>query len=297
MNIKRMANNIYEMFQQKQDTSGTFLESFRFPCNSKSKVNLNDRVSSKWTEENERNMPVTEPIIFLAGKEKSNEANHFWNFQTDDKPNKNVQLSGNFAFTAENSRISRRSKTSNNEAKPKRPGLLRSGPLTQQRQPKPPFKLHYKEDTWEKSNLPSRAFLLSCSSQSSEYYDDRSPVFGGCWSDSSSMSSMNRLCLNKLGSSDSDRSYGGEEGAKPAFSINSNRSIFRGDSLSEGPAELDAKRPQWTPTRDQELSFFFTPSTSGHSSSSMDSHLRMSPSSKENSTRILPTRKEDREDT
>lgn len=183
---------------------------------------------------------------------------------------------------------------------PKRPGLLRAGPLTLRRSPKPSIKLQDQIDAGKKANLISTAFLFSSSSPPSEHYDDRSSVFGGWFSDSSSKNSCARLCLKKLGSSDGDRSYGGEEGAKPAFSIN-DRSISQSNSLSEGPAELENKRPQWTPDTDDlpEVIVFFTPSESEHSSSSMHLHLPKPPSSKEkrDSLLILPPYNQDREDT
>jgi len=293
MNIKRLANNLYEMFQRKQDNSNGFLNSCRASSKPGCKVDLKHRVSSKWTTHDERKISVTIPNPFKAkNKDCIKEA--------DELPIK-INCANDYPIPARNSYLPPESATLVKEGGgPMRPGLLRAGPLKLRKSPKPSFQIPGRKDARDKLNLPSATLLFSSSSPSSEYYDDRSAVFGGWFSDSSSKNSFARLRLKTLGSSDSDRSYGGEEGAKPAFTFN-DRSLSQANNLSEGSAELEIKRPQWTPETDDlpEVVVFFTPSVSGHSSSSIQSHLPMPASSKEkrNSLLILPPCIQDREDT
>jgi len=101
---------------------------------------------------------------------------------------------------------------------------------------------------WERSKfMPPLAGLReanSLSSLSTEFYDDRSPVFASGLSSTPSYIKQ-KGGLERIGSFDSDNQYGGEEGAKPVCSFSSTtKSIFR--KPSEGQSWAEDKRPQWS---------------------------------------------------
>jgi len=89
--------------------------------------------------------------------------------------------------------------------------------------------------------LPKLREMTSASTISSEYYDDRSPVFHHGLSSTSS----SKLGLSRMGSLDDDNQYGGEEGAKPMYSFSSLNSRAR--MFSEGQSQHEDKRPVWSP--------------------------------------------------
>jgi len=102
---------------------------------------------------------------------------------------------------------------------------------------------------------PRLARVLSSCSQSSEYYDDRSPVFGGGLSDSSYFGgSKPRGGLSRIGSINSDSQYGGDEGAKPVDWMKENStSVQRTLIHSEGQVQEEDRRPSWTVDEVQNL--------------------------------------------
>jgi len=83
--------------------------------------------------------------------------------------------------------------------------------------------------------------------------------------------------------SESDRNYGGEEGAKPFGRVSYDGAISHVSSNSEGKAEEDDKRPQWYSDNDSqpEIIIFLPPGISGQSSSSLNLQLPKLSSSEE----------------
>jgi len=142
---------------------------------------------------------------------------------------------------------------------PKRPSLLRAEPIGFQRPPTSITTKNQKHVRLKSKSRQREEFVFaSTSNESSEYYDDRGPVFGGWTSDSSDKNSSARLHLSLLGSSESYREYGGEEGAKPFASVNNNGSVSNAQSHSEGQGEDKSRRPVWSSDDDdlQEVVFF-----------------------------------------
>jgi len=95
---------------------------------------------------------------------------------------------------------------------------------------------------------PQLRKMTSASTISSEYYDDRSPVFHRGLSTSSSV--CTKLALSRMGSMEDDNQYGGEEGAKPMGSFSSLHSRAR--VFSEGQSQYEDKRPIWSPKSSNE---------------------------------------------
>jgi len=98
--------------------------------------------------------------------------------------------------------------------------------------------------------LPQLREMASTSTISSEYYDDRPPVFHrGLSSNSSSVGT--KVGLSRMGSFDDENQYGGEEGAKPMCSFSSSLHS-RARIFSEGQSQHEDKRPVWSPKSSNE---------------------------------------------
>merc|ERR1719513_131221 len=169
-----------------------------------------DRVSSTSKDEDESKISLTSPGLLVDNNEQSKMSHLFCNRKIVKSPTKLVKT---LSLRTEKLWLpSRNDKVLEIGDGPKRPGLLRAEPIVLLRPTASVIPQEEKEARF-KANLRERAFVFSpSSSQSSEYYDDRSPVLGGWSSDSPGENSCSKLCLRKLGSSESDRDYGGEEG-------------------------------------------------------------------------------------
>lgn len=274
MNFQRVVKSLTDLFHRKPNKPATLRNGCCTPVKKlERKGELNDRVLSNWTEHDEREISLSRPEILAVKLEESKKQNIFDNARKNSNSIKIVKFASDFPRPKENSWLPTRGKKMF-EAKggPKRPGLLRAEPITLKK-PRLPVSLHEQDEAIVNAN-----FVFSSSSQSSEYYDDRSSVFGGWLSERSGKNSRAKFSLNKLGSSDTERDYGGEEGAKPfgrlsygKVSIDSPNSRFK--SYSEGPRAEENRRPRWSSENDDlpEVIIFSKPSYSLKPSSSVHS--------------------------
>jgi hypothetical protein len=274
MYFKRMAVKLFN----RQRNKSRAVHSCNMRLKKKdSKKNLNVRISSTWMEYDEINPSLSTPSRLQVEHE---ETLLFGDIQTIEKPIKTTDLSTDSSIitTEKLWQISRENKIVEKEG-PKRPALLRSEPIAIYRPPSS-ARLHQMNQGRIKQNLLNRSPMGSSGSKSMEYYDDRSPIFDGWSSDTSSRNSCTDLCLNNLGSIESYSDYGGDEGAKPFGSLK-NSSVSQAKSYSEGRIEEENIRPQWNREDDivPEVIHLFKGPFIDQSSSSVNQHFpRQSPS-------------------
>jgi len=276
-----LAENLTELFNRKRSRVGTSVGGCCIPLNNRECLGDRERVSSNKIKHYKR-VSYIKPSILVSHHEESKKPNIFPKQGMGKQFNKIVKPEYDFSLQSEKSWIPAKSKRG---GKQKRPGLIRAEPIALGRAP---VSLQEEKEDKIEGNLLDRAFVLS----SSEFYDDRSPVSGAWTSDSSSNNSCVRLGLAKLGSSESDRDYGGEEGAKPFGTVDKDDSISPVNSCSEGQPEEWNKRPQWFSDNDS------VPEKNIFPSSSLSAvHLQLAKQSssdeKENSVHILVPSKEE----
>jgi len=235
------------------------------------------RVSSTFRDDDEPKMSLPSSRTIVANHDDLKLPHNLYN--RVEKSIKIVKAMNDSSARKEKLRLSAPNKQLVEKAGgPKRPGLLRAGPIEVRRGPTSDI-TQQKNGARFKANLKDTVYVSSATdSQSSEYYDDRSPVFGGWTSDSSDRSSGSRFRLSKLGSSESDRDYGGEEGAKQFDYVNNRDLSSHAPALSEGPAEEENKRPEWSSDSDEPEVIVFR----GQLSPSVDLHFINQSHSEEN---------------
>lgn len=294
MSFRRLADNLKH---RKQNEVATFLDGCRKPSSKLEyrEVITDDRVSSNYKEDDEKKMALTSQNVIEAKHEESSKPIFLSKFANH--PTNTIKSVNDFSTLPEKSWLPNRDmELVDKRGGAKRPGLIRAQPIALRKPPKP-IRFQESFDARIKDNVQNKVIMISSSSNSSEHYDDRSPVFGGWSSDSLSKKSCARLCLDKLGSSDSDRDYGGEEGAKPFEKVINDSVASIAQSYSEGPAD-ENKRPQWSENDDNpELILFGAPRINEESSSSEILELaKQQPlDEKENSVHIISSPTKDLE--
>jgi len=248
-----LADNLDEVLNRKRTRPSTWIF-FYGCCMSRRSQKCNqdksrDRVSSTFRNADERKMSLPSSRTIVADHDYLKVPHIFCH--RGEKSIKIVNSLKDSSIRKDKSRLHAPNKwLVEKGGGPKRPGLLRAGPIEVRRGPA--SVITQKNEARFKANLKATIYVSSATdSQSSEYYDDRSPVFGGWTSDSSDRNSCSRFRLSKLGSSESDRDYGGEEGAKQFDFVNNRDLSSHAPSLSEGPAEEENKRPNWSSDNDE----------------------------------------------
>jgi len=265
MNFKGLAENINELFHRKRTRTSALLNRHCMCSNTwEWQKDIDERVWSIYTDDEEKKMSLTRPSRVIK--------NQKLNLKIPENPKIRGKSVSDFSFKAEKPKLpARDNKLTKQEGVPKRPGFLRAEPIGLKR---PPTSHKIDKHKHVRMNLMShREFVfVSPSDDSSEWYDDRGPVFGGWTSDSSDKTSCARLRLSILGSSESYREYGGEEGAKPFAGLDYNDDS-KHQSHSEGQGEDKSRRPVWSSGDDlQEVVFFaeqFSPLDSDHATHSL----------------------------
>jgi len=251
MSFKLLAENFDEVRNRKPTRPSTSI-SPNSCCMSLSSQKCNqdiskDRVSPKNDDERKMSLPSSRTIV--ANHDHLKVPNLVCS--RAGKPIKMVKVNDSSVRTEKSWLPALNNQLVKKGGGPKRPGLLRAGPIRVRREPDSVIPPQENEARF-KANLKDVVYVSSATdSQSSEYYDDRSPVFGGWTSDSSVRNSCSRFRLSKLGSSESDRDYGGEEGAKQFDYVNNRELSSHAPSLSEGPAKEENKRPEWSSDNDE----------------------------------------------
>jgi len=255
MNFKGLADNFNELFHRKRIRTPSLLTGYCMSSNTPAwRRNIEERVSSIFTDDDDRKMSLERPSrVVIKKRELSRD------IKISEHPKKMAKSVNNFSLRAKKPLLpARNNKQADQNGGPKRPGLLRAEPIGLRR-PQISIKIKKQKQVRSNSNLRQSEFMwASTSNESSEYYDDRSPVFGGWSSDSFDRNSSAKLCLSILGSIESDHDYGGEEGAKPFATVNNDGYVSNTQSHSEGQGEGKSRRPMWSSDDDdlQERVFF-----------------------------------------
>jgi len=242
MNFKGLTDNLNELFQRKRIRASELLNCNCMSSNTQEwRQDMEVRVWSSYTDD-ERNMSSARPNRVVINTEEL-----ICKLKIPEQPNKMEKSVNDLLLMKEKPLLpTRNNKLAEQGGGPKRPGLLRAEPIRLQRPPTSNNIKKFKE------------VFASSSSESSEYCNDRAPVFGGWISDSSDENSYGELCLSILGSMECDHDYGGEEGAKPFAAANNDGSVSNPQSHSEGQGESKSRRPSWSSDDDdlQEAVFF-----------------------------------------
>jgi len=241
--MKRLGNNLCGIFNLDQNTLGKHLFESRNSRRWEQNVDVNKRVSLKCTENDERKMSGDRPSILIECDDGSKKSERICDCKAY-KPARMHKVEDKQTLSA-----AKPSFPSPNTIMFKKRGQKRSGNL----KVKPPalrrslvqVKLPEEEEPREKANVPFAEIEFDSSSESEKNFSDRSPVFGGWPSESLSHKSNAMFRLSYLLSSDTEFSYGGEEGAKAPGQMSSNRSILKANSFSEGRSEYANIRPEW----------------------------------------------------
>jgi len=232
MNIQQLKNNFCGIFNSKQNNLGRYLHEDWT-------VDVKKRVSLKPSGKDERKMSGERPGTLIPYNEGSTKVDISCDYKAD-----YLDLMQNFE-----------DEHTPSAAKPPLPcpntlvikkevhkhaGHLRVKPPLLRRSITP-AKVANKEKPREKMN---KQFSVVSLSESEKFFDDCPPVFGGRDSESLSNKSPFLLRLSKILASDSELSYGGEEGAKAPDEVDDVPSL-RAHSFSEGRSESANKRPKW----------------------------------------------------
>jgi hypothetical protein len=268
MYFKRMVDKLFNRQRNKSRTG-----------KKGSKENINVIISSNWMENDEIKPSPSTPSRLQVEDE---ETFYFGDIKTAEEESTDTDdLSTDSSLTLE--QLWSRSEENKIVVKegPKRPFLLRPKAAAISRPPTLAERDQMSSDKF-KQNLLNRSLAGSRGSKSMEYYDDRSPVFGGWSTDTSNPNSCTELCLDNLGSIESYCNYGGDEGAKPFDGLKST-SVSQAKSWSEGLTEEENERPKWNIEDDDlpEVIHLFKGTFSDQSSSSVYRHFpKLSPSVK-----------------
>jgi len=270
MNIKRLGSNLCGIFNLDQNKLGKYLFESRNSRRWEQNVDVNKRVSLKCTENDERKMSRARSSILLTCDDGSKNVGSFCECKADN-PAQMQKLEDKHTLSAAKPSLPFPKTIMCKKGGQEHSGHLLSKPAALRRS-YTQAKLPDEEEPREKTNVPRFADLeFASSSEWEKSFDDCSPVFGGWPSASESLShESNALVrLSKLLGSDSEFSYGGEEGAKaPAHMIN-DRSILKANSFSEGRSECANIRPEWNSDSEDipEVVVVFRSAGSGLSSS------------------------------
>jgi len=256
MSFKELADNLNELFRRKLMRTSELLNCSCMSSNTQEwRQDIEERVWSVYSDD-ERKMSSARTsrveIKIITNEEL------FCKLKTPEQPKKLGKSVNDFSFITEKPLLpTRNNKLAEQGGGPRRPGLLRAEPIRLLRPPTS-IKIKKLQQVRPNWNLRPREFVFASSNnESSEYYDDRAPVFGGWMSDSSDINSCAKLGLSILGSIESDRDYGGEEGAKPFVAANNDGSVSNALSHSEGQGEDKSRRPSWSSDDDDLLEAVF----------------------------------------
>jgi len=242
MNIKRLGNNLCGIFNLEQNKLGKYLFESRNSRRWEQNVDVNKRVSLKCTEKDERKMSRTRPSILIACDDGSKNVGSFRECKADNLAQMQ-KLEDEHTISAAKPSLPSPNTIMCKKGQ-KRSGHLRVKPAALRRSFTQVI-LTDEEEPREKANVPFADIEFASSSESERNLNDCSPVFGGWPSESLSHKSNGLVRLSKMLCSDSEISYGGEEGAKaPAHMINDG-SILKTNSFSEGRSECANIRPEW----------------------------------------------------
>jgi len=235
MNIQQLKNNFCGIFNFEQNNLGRHLHEDWT-------VDFKKRVSLKPSGNDERKMSLERPRTLIPHNEGSIKVDIFCDCEAD-YLDLMQNLEDEITPSAAKSPLPCPNTLLIKKEMHKHAGHLRAKPPLLSRSITP-AKLLNKEKPREKSNKHIIDFEFSSISESEKFFDDCSQVFGGWDSESLSNKSTVRLRLNEILASDSELSYGGEEGAKAHAEVN-DVPILRAHSCSEGRSECANIRPKW----------------------------------------------------
>jgi len=235
MNIQQLKNNFCGIFNLKQNNLERYLDEDWT-------VDVKKRISLKPSGNDERKMSLERPRTLIPYNEGSTKVDIFCDCKADNLDlmlnleDEHTPSAAKPPLPCPNTLVIK--KEVHNHA-----GYLRAKPPLLRRSITP-VKLANKEKPSEKSNKHFIDLEFASISESEKFVDDCSPFFGGWDSESLSNKSTVLLRLSKILASDSELSYGGEEGAKAHSQVN-DVPVLRAHSFSEGRSECANVRPKW----------------------------------------------------